>query len=75
VTQQGFIEDPDGSELPDAAAAREEAIDGARHLWAAAILQGQDLTGERFEVADEAGRVVFVMPLEEALPAGIRPGA
>ena len=72
ATRQGYIEDPDGSELPDLEAARAEAILGARHLWAAAIVEGKDLTGERFEVSDEDGRVVLEVPFVDALPPGLR---
>lgn len=61
------VEDPEGSELPDLAAAREEAIEAARHLWAAAVLAGQDIGTKRFEIADEGGVCLLAVPFDDAL--------
>ena len=67
-----LMEDPDGSDLPDVAAAREEAIAAARDIWAAAIRQGQDFSDRQFIIADERGRHVLVVPFTDALPDGLR---
>ena len=66
------IEDQEGSDLADLASARAEALESARHLWAAAIIADQDLSSLRFEIADENGRIVLTLPFVEALPAALR---
>lgn len=67
------IEDLEGSELPDHEAARREVLSAARQLWAAAILDGRDLSGRSFIVTDETGNVVLTMAFKEALPPGLIP--
>lgn len=62
------IEDEEGSDLPDLAAAREEALGAARQLWAAAILAGQDIAARRFVVTDSDGNVMDTVDMDEALP-------
>jgi len=71
-TSMGYIKDPDGSELPDLDAAREEALAGARDLWASAIREGADLTGDSFEIQDETGQPVLNVAFTDALPASLR---
>ena len=68
------IEDEEGSELPDIEAARAEALESARQLWAAAILSGRNLSRHRFEIADEQGNVVHLVRFVEALPFSWPPG-
>jgi hypothetical protein len=72
---KGRIEDPEGSDLPDLAAAREEALASARQLWAAAIIAQDDLTSHRFEVTDVAGALLLSLAFNEALPAALRPNS
>jgi len=62
------IEDEEGSDLLDVAAAREEALGAARQLWAAAILAGQDITAHCFVITDDDGRVMDTVNMDEALP-------
>jgi len=62
------IEDEEGSDLPDLAAAREEALGAARQLWAAAILAGQDIAARRFVITDSDGNVTDTVDMDEALP-------
>jgi len=62
------IEDEEGSDLPDLAAAREEALGAARQLWAAAILAGQDIAARRFVITDGDGNVMDTVDMDEALP-------
>jgi len=62
------IEDGEGSDLPDLAAAREEALGAARQLWAAAILAGQDIAARRFVITDGDGNVMDTVDMDEALP-------
>jgi hypothetical protein len=47
--------------------ARTEAVMAARELMAAAVASGKKPKGSRFEIADESGRIVLVMPFEEAI--------
>ena len=62
------IEDEEGSELLDLAAAREEARGAARQLWAAAILAGQDIEAHRFVINDDEGRVLETVDIDDVLP-------
>lgn len=71
-TPDGFLADPDGSELPDVEAARAEAIASARQLWASAILSGTDLPERRFQIDDQAGCNLLSVSFCEALPPSLR---
>jgi hypothetical protein len=66
------IRDEEGSELPDLTAAREEALASARQLWAAAIIEQQDLSTRRFLVADNDGGALLAVPFTDALPEGLQ---
>lgn len=65
------IEDEEGSDLPDLATARIEALSAARQLWAAAILRQQDIGARRFLIAGEDGNVTDVVEMDDALPRGL----
>ena len=65
------IEDEEGSELPDLSAAREEALNAARQLWAAAILKQQDIGTRRFLIVTDDGSVNDVVEIDDALPKGL----
>jgi hypothetical protein len=64
-----LLEDGEGEEFPSLAEARTEAVRSARELMAANVASGKkpNHNHSRFEVADESGRVVLVMPFEEAI--------
>jgi hypothetical protein len=63
----GFVEDPEGLELPDLATARARAIDGVRSLLSEEARNGQlDLTGS-IEIADRDGTILLIIPFAEAL--------
>lgn len=62
-----LIEDPDGSVLRDLEAARAEAIAGARAVLAAKVLAGQVIDGQKFEITDESGNVLELIPFRSAL--------
>jgi hypothetical protein len=66
------IVDEEGSELPDLAAAREEALVSARQLWAAAIIEQRDLSERRFLVTNNVGDCLLELPFLDALPIGLR---
>ena len=57
-----LIEDPDGSDLPDLDAAREEAAVAAREIAAERLRAGEPLDARRFEIHDEAGRLLATVP-------------
>ena len=66
----GIIEDPDGTELADLAAARCEAILAARQLLASAILAGVAPLGMAFRISDDIGNVLLTVPFADAVPQG-----
>jgi hypothetical protein len=67
-----LLEDPGGSDLPDVATAREQALGAVRDLWASAIIEGEDLSGQMFVIADEHGEQFVLVPFIDALPQGLR---
>jgi hypothetical protein len=71
-TPVDYIIDPEGSELPDLAAAHHEAILCARQFWSGAILVAADLSDESFEISDADGRLLLSVPFLDALPASLR---
>ena len=50
--------DEEGQELPDAEAARKEAINAAREILGDKLLHGGSLNSRAIEIADETGHVV-----------------
>ena len=65
------IEDDEGSELPDLATARREALKAARQLWAAAILDNRDIGMRCFLIANADDDVIDTVAMDEALPGGL----
>jgi hypothetical protein len=65
------IQDEEGSDLPDRAAACEEALSAARQLWAAAILRQQDIGARRFLIAGDDGNVTDEVKMDDALPQSL----
>ncbi len=68
-----LIEDFDGIDLPDLAAARAEALAAAREILAERLLGGDVLNGQTFEIMDDRGTLLASVPFKEALrlpPAG-----
>jgi hypothetical protein len=63
-----LICDPDGSCFPDVVFAKSEAIHSARELMSQSILRGGHLgIDRRFEIADQGGNVVAIVPFREAV--------
>ena len=63
-----FIKDPEGSDLLDLSAARDEAIENARHAMSQAMLQGRDISRRNIvEICDEAGKILLQVPFAEAI--------
>src|SRR3954447_10813789 len=67
-----LIPDPEGTELPDCETAKQEALHSARELLSNAIRSGKPKVPEAFVIADEAGRMLDVVPLAAVLPATIK---
>ena len=66
VRDGGFVaEDPNGAELPDLATARDKAATAIRQAVAEPASAGRDLGRRRFEIADEAGRVLATVAFRD----------
>lgn len=64
---QGFVEDEEGRELADDAAARAEAVAAARDVMASDLREGRlDLTSF-IEVEDEAHALLFTILFADAV--------
>ncbi len=64
-----LLQDPDGQELDDLAAAKQEAIEAARELMAEDLRNGQALGLDRIMlIADEAGNILLEVSFKDALP-------
>jgi hypothetical protein len=62
------LADEEGGEFPSLAAVRTEAIARARELMSQGVLNGGKLGLERvFDIADETGRTVLMVPFREAV--------
>ena len=59
----GLFEDLEGAEFPYLEAARADTVTAAREILAERIKAGQLLDGLRFEIRDEAGRLVATVPI------------
>jgi plasmid stability protein len=64
--------DPEGADLPDVSAARQEAVLAARDILSNAIKTGRAKVPEAFVIADEAGRKLDVVPLAAVLPEQLK---
>lgn len=55
------VEDPDGSDLPDIEAAKEEARVSARYIIAEMVRAGKIIGNLQFEIVDEVGNLCATM--------------
>jgi len=62
--------DMEGQELPDAEAARREAISSSREMLSEKLLHGGSLNNRNIEIADETGYVVDVVNSRDILFRG-----
>ncbi|GAA0571087.1 hypothetical protein GCM10009416_07110 [Craurococcus roseus] len=62
-----LIEDPEGVDLPDLDAARAEAATAARQIRADALKTDRAVAGRRFEITDQAGRVLATVAIKDVL--------
>jgi hypothetical protein len=67
----GLLSDPEGSHLPDLAAARKEAVEGARQLISTAVLTGEPLgLGREMQVDDENGTTLLTLRFRDVIDQG-----
>ena len=64
--------DAEGQDLPDAEAARKEAICASREILGEKLLHGGSLNHRTIEIADETGHVVDVVSSNDVLFQGGR---
>ena len=63
----GYVEDLEGQELPDLAAARVHAGEGIRSVLSEEARQGElDLRGS-IEIADSDGNILLILPFKDAV--------
>jgi hypothetical protein len=71
VPAAGTVHDHEGTELSSFEDARREAIEDARALMSAAMLEGRDISARSIEVCNEDGEVLLSVAFRDA----IKPGA
>jgi hypothetical protein len=71
-TGDDLTEDSDGVELPDLAAALEEALRSARDILAESIRSARKDAPDCLIVADAKGRELATVPLTDVLPKNLR---
>lgn len=62
-----LVVDHDGSDLANEDAALDEALSSAREIIARKVLANDLIDGEQFEIYNEAGERVLVVPFKSAL--------
>jgi hypothetical protein len=70
----GFIEDEEGVEAPDAATARQKAIEGLRDVTASELRSGQLNMASFIEIEDEDHQLVATVNFLEAVQVETRHG-
>jgi hypothetical protein len=63
----GFSRDDEGQELPDLEAAKREALNSNREILGEQLLHGSEVPAREIEIADQAGTVLAVVNVREAL--------
>jgi hypothetical protein len=72
MRKQGRVAlDEEGTDLPELAAARDEAIQSAREILANAMKDPEPNLFDCFVVADEKGDELAIVSLRDALPKGL----
>jgi hypothetical protein len=65
--RDGLTADPEGTELPDLEAAQTDALAAARKILAEPIAKDGKTGDPRFEIIDEAGRLLLTVPFRDAI--------
>jgi hypothetical protein len=71
-TDSAVAEDPEGTDLRDLEAARQEATKAAREMAAAAVRAADEHHVECTLIADASGRVLATVSLADMIPKGLR---
>jgi len=67
-----LISDEEGMDLPDAKAARQMALESARHILAEAIKFGREDVPEALVILDSQGRELETLPFAVVLPKSLQ---
>jgi hypothetical protein len=62
-----LIVDEEGTDLPDVAAARKEAEEGARELLADALRAHTEINGKSMEILDASGNLIATLKVRDVL--------
>ncbi|HEX4174090.1 MAG TPA: hypothetical protein VHY82_16600 [Acetobacteraceae bacterium] len=71
-TDGAVSEDPEGTDLPDLEAARQEATNAAREMAAAAVRASNENPADCILIADASGRVLVTVSLADMIPKRLR---
>lgn len=66
-SDERFVSDAEGGEYPNVEAAKVEAEKSAREMLADALIKGEEVDGNTFEVIDDAGALIFTYPFRDAM--------
>jgi hypothetical protein len=73
IQEQGrLIVDEEGSELPDLAAARHEALNTAREMLIEALRFGVEEVPDALLIGDRTGQPIERVPLSSVLPKALK---
>lgn len=67
ISASGALNDDEGTELQSLEEARLEALEDARFLMSAAVLEGRDISNRHIEICNEARDVLLAVPFRDAL--------
>jgi hypothetical protein len=70
---KGFVEDEEGRELADAAAARAEAVTAAREIMAHELREGLLVLSSFIEVEDSQHKLLFTISFKDLVDIDERP--
>ena len=65
-----MIEDLDGAEYSSLSEARISAVKGTREIMASRVAVGKQPNHSRFEIAEDSGNIVLVVPFSDAFDGG-----
>ncbi len=69
-SERGYDNDKEGIELASLETAKREAEASAREMVAELVKQQERIDGTRFEIADERGRILAVLPFLDVIKLG-----
>lgn len=66
-TKGELVEDPEGQDLPNLEAVRENAVISAREIMSHCISKGERGDHGEFEITDSEGTVILTFPFADAI--------